>query len=234
MWYESNPASVTLSLREWFKNNPMDHKNITSILAEDTDGSNVSSLSSSAGMVLNIATITCIGVVGFVIGVGISKFVSKTLGSGKPSDHDDVEDFSQTSMNDPPQCHLETAHQAAFRLMTCNHGAINPIPTSSTRSSMTHNTHTTLSTREDTDIAETPPSVGLDIDPGVAAYRPQLSRTPTPQPGGLRSSRDLSYRLIELRKSTDVRKSTDDGQLLRRSVSADPDDEYHHIRKESV
>jgi len=216
----------------------MDHKNITSILAEDTDGSNVSSLSSSAGVVLNIATITCIGVVGFVIGVGISKFVSKTLGSGKPTDHDDVEDFSQTSTNDPPQCHLETAHQAAFRLMTCNHDAINVIPnvTSSARSFMTHKTHATLSTREDTDIAETPPSIGLDIDPGVTAFRPQLSRTPTPQPSGLRSSssRDLPYRLIELRKSTDVRKSTDDGQMLRRSVSADPADEYHHIRKESV
>jgi hypothetical protein len=207
----------------------MDHKNITSILEYDADGAKTSSLSNSAGVVLNIATITCIGVVGFIIGVGISKFVTKTLGSGKQADNDELEDSSQAGMNDPPHCHLETAHQAAFRLMTCNHGSSTAAPLSSTRSSMTQKTH---SAREDTDIAQTPPSTG--IGPEGEAPRLYLSCTPTPQPPiGLRSSRDLSHRL-ELRRGTDVRKSTDDGQLLRRSVSMDPDDEYHHIRKESV
>ena len=208
----------------------MDHKNISSILAEDTDGSQATSLSSSAGVVLNIATITCIGVFGFVIGVGISKFVTKTMGNNKSTDNDDVEDFSQTGMDDPPQCHLESVHLAALRLVSCDHGS------SLTRTSVNHKTHTALSTKEDTDIVETPPSpssAGVDLAP-VAARRSHASLPPTPplQPVGLRGSRDCAYRLLEFRKSSDVSKSTDDGQLLRR-ISVDPEDE-HHIRKETV
>jgi len=210
----------------------MDNKDITSILDTSDNGSATiaTPLSSSAGAVLNIATITCIGVIGFVIGVGISKFVSRTL---KLTDHDEVDDSSATDQADPPMCRLETAHQAALRLMVCD-GSNNtaclprvPMPRSIALAKI-------CSTKDDLGVDYA--SAAKDLEDGL--FRPPVRRVPTPQPmvlpvpahvpvPAVRGSLSKLPRVEPTRKSSDC-------QLLRRSGSYDQDDEYYHLRKESV
>jgi len=197
----------------------MDNPDITNILESGDNGHSANSLSSSTGVILNIATITCIGVFGFVIGVGISKFVSRTL--AKPTDHDDVDDSGRTGQLDPPKCHLETMHQAALRLVACD---LPPMSSLSLSHVTSHIRTCTNSTKDDTDIE----NAHTSKDPEEGIYRPTFTRVPSPQPmtlpAAVRSSLTKPY---ETSKSSDC-------HPLRRSGCLDPDNEYQHIRKESV